>query len=378
MKKSTELYQALDAVKIEMETLRNEGKVEDAHAKIKEIKDLQVQIAAAEAEEQAQIENFEGEKMNETKDKVNEVVAFNKAVLGKPLTEAENALVEGTDENGGYLVPRQQKTQIEELKRQLIPLKEYCRVVPVGTMAGSMPLEVKADDTLVDFDEMTELNQSSITFGNVTWSLKNKGDIIPVSNILLQDEKANLTNYIGRRFAKKAVRTENKDIIAELEKATKVQGTSYTVIEQVLNVTLDPAIAQSAIIITDQDGFHLLDQLVDDHKQKLLGNDLSNPTIKRFKGRQVVVMPNGSITKPTGSNKFYVGDLGEYLAFFDRGVYEMATSKEAGFTKNATYMRVIERYDVKAIDKDAMRTVIINKPAAPSTPSNPATAKATK
>lgn len=357
MKKSTELYKAMDAVKAEMEALRNEGKIEEAHAKIAEIKNLQKEIAIQEELEKEEIENFGGGQiMNQTHEKANELVAFNKAVLGKHLTEAENSLVESIDTDGGYLVPREQKTQIEELKRALIPLKSYCNVIPVGTMAGSMPLEVEADDKLTDFEEMAEINQSSIKFGQVTWKLKNKGDIIPISNLLLQDEKANLVNYVGRRFAKKAVRTENADIIAELAKAEKVTGTDHTTIETVLNVTLDPAIAAGSIIITDQDGFDYLDKLVDGQGRKLLSDDLKDATIKRYKGKQVLVMPNGAIEK-TGKLVFFVGDLSEYLAFFDRQVYEMATSKEAGFTRNTTLMRVIERYDVKTIDAKAMRAV---------------------
>lgn len=360
MKKSTELYKALDAVKVEMETLRNAGKIEEAHAKITEIKDLQVQIASAEAEERAEIENFEGVDVMNKHTKADATVAFNKALLGKQLTEAENSLVEKTDENGGYLVPREQKTQIEELKRALIPLKPFCNIVPVGTMAGSMPLEIESSDKLVDFDEVTEMAQSSITFGQVTWKLKNKGDIIPISNVLLQDEKANLTNYVGRRFAKKAVRAENADILAELLKATKVEGEDYTAIEKALNIELDPAIAQSAIIITDQDGFDYLDKLEDGNGRRLLTVDLKDETIRRFKGKQVLVLPNGSFEK-TQLN-FFVGDMAEYISFFDREVYEVATSKEAGFTKNTTYMRVIERYDVKVVDAKAMRNVEVTKP----------------
>lgn len=66
-----------------------------------------------------------------------------------------------------------------------------------------MPLEVNSNDELTNFAEMTEINQSSIKFGQVKWELSDYGDIIPISNTLLQDEKANLTNYVGIRFAKK-------------------------------------------------------------------------------------------------------------------------------------------------------------------------------
>ena len=49
----------------------------------------------------------------------------------------------------------------------------------------------------------------------------------------------------------------------------------------------------------------------------------------------------------------------DYLAFFDRDVYEMAASGEAGFTKNATLLRVIERYDVQKVDTKALVKVEI-------------------
>ena len=356
MLKSVELKKTLEETMNKIETLRAENKVNEVREALQEAKNLQEQIKVQEQIEADEAANFTGGEVMNKIEKANELVAFNKAVLGKPLTEAESALVEKTDADGGYLVPREQKTQIEELKRTLIPLKQYCNVIPVGTMAGSMPLEVEASDALVDFDECTEMNQSSITFGQVTWKLKNKGDIIPISNVLLQDEKANLTNYVGRRFAKKAVRTENADIITELAKATAVEGADYTEIEKVLNIELDPAIAAGAIIVTDQDGFDYLDKLEDKQGRRLLTTDLKDETVKRFKGRQIVVLPNGSISK-TGTIDFFVGDMSEYLAFFDREVYEVATSKEAGFTKNTTYMRVIERYDVKVVDAKAMRHV---------------------
>lgn len=357
MLKSVELKKSLEETMNKIETLRSENKVSEVREALQEAKNLQEEIKLQEQIEAEEAANFSGVEVMNKQVKVDETVAFNKAVLGKPLTESENALVEKTDADGGYLVPREQKTQIEELKRALIPLKQYCNVIPVGTMAGSMPLEVESSDALVDFDECTEMTQSGITFGQVQWSLKNKGDIIPISNILLQDEKANLTNYVGRRFAKKAVRTENADIIAELAKAEKVEGADYTTIETVLNINLDPAISAGAVIVTDQDGFDYLDKLEDGQGRRLLTTDLKDETVKRFKGRQIVVVPNGSITKTGQKLNFFVGDMSEYVAFFDREVYEVATSKEAGFTKNTTYMRVIERYDVKVVDQKAMRNV---------------------
>ena len=51
----------------------------------------------------------------------------------------------------------------------------------------------------------------------------------------------------------------------------------------------------------------------------------------------------------------FVGDLEEFITFFDREGLELAVSTEAGFTKNATYIRAIERFDAKKVDKEAMK-----------------------
>lgn len=363
-KELREMLEIINNKKTEARALVNENKMEEAKAMKSEIQELQNKFDLMKdlyEEEMEGVENMV--EINDKKiNKVDEVVAFNKAVLGKPLTEAQAALVEGIGEDGGYLVPVEQKNQIEELKRQLIPLKELCTVIPVGSMSGTMPLEVEANDELIAFDEMTEINQSTIKFGQVKYELADYGDIIPISNALLQDEKANLTTFVGKRFAKKAVRTENKKILAELAKARKITGANEKAIQQALNKELDPAIAANAVIITNQDGYDYLDSLEDANGRPLLTDSLAHPGSKELKGKRIVVLSNQHLISVEGKLTFFVGDVEEFISFFDRGVYEMAVSKEAGFTKNATMMRVIERFDVKSVDTKAVVHVEITAP----------------
>lgn len=223
-----------------------------------------------------------------------------------------------------------------------------------------MPLEVESGDKLIEFGELTEINQSTIKFGQLAWELGDYGDIIPISNTLLQDEKANLTSFIKRRFSKKAVRTENEKILEILNTATKVDGEDYKIITTALNTKLDPAIAKSAIIITNQTGFEYLDQLVDGNGRPLLTDMLSKPGSKMLKGKEIVVLSDQEMkTTAAKDSTFFVGDLEEAVAFFDRDAYDMAISKEAGFTKYATMMRVVERFDVQTMDAKAVVRVDI-------------------
>lgn len=362
MKKSVELKQQLEALKNKMKELMDAGKVKEAHDHLAKVEDLKNQIEVAEMFEKDEKDHFTGKPLPQKEEAVNETVVFNKRLLGKTLTQAEQAYlnaagtpgqVEAEDERGGYLVPEEQQNQIKELRRALNPLKAYCNVIPVGSNAGSMPIEVAASDKLTNFEELNEIPESNVTFGNVKWATSDYGDIIPISNSLLADEKVNLTSYIGRRFTRKAVRTENEKILAVLAAATAKTGSDYKALKTALNKDLDPAIAADAVIITNQSGFDWLDQQEDGNGHPLLQPMLADPTRKEFSGHEVVVMSDAEMTQSGTSYVFYVGNISEAVAFFDREGVVMAISSEAGFTKNATLMRVVERFDVKAVDTGA-------------------------
>lgn len=367
MKKSTQMRKDLETLKNSIAALQASGKIEEAHNKLSDLNELKNAIAVQEALEDDEDDNFAGEPKTQSED-VNKTVVFNKLVLGKELTEAEQSVsgefyngvgtpgqAEHTPDKGGYLVPEEQYQQIKELKRRKTSLKDYCAVYPVTSMSGKMPLEVDSNDKLTNFEELNEIAKSDITFGQVKWDLKDYGDIIPVSNTLLEDETANLTDFIGRRFAKKAVNTENDEILKVVKTAQKVTGTSYEDIKTVLNTKLDPAVSEEAVIITNQTGFDFLDKLKDKNDRPILSDDLTNPTKKLFKGREIVVLTDAELV-PAGGKKqtFYIGDLEEAVAFFDKKGVEVAVSAHAGFKSNATLMRAIERFDVKPVDTKAI------------------------
>lgn len=365
-----ELLEKIENKKVEARNLLAENKIDECKAMKKEIEQMQDK-----ANLMKDLENEEKEEgiknmtnLNENK-KANANVALNKALLGRQLTDAENALVEKTGEDGGFLVPVEQQAQIHELKRQLNPLKDRCNVIPVGSMSGNMPIEVGAEDELVDFDEMTDINPSSIKFGQVAYKVKSCGDIIPVSRELLADEKAGLTPYIGTRFAKKAVRKENKDILAIVKTATdKGTSNSHDIITTALNKELDTAISDMSIILTNQDGYDYLDKLTDKNGQPLLTERLDIPGAKFYKGKEIVRVSNNMLATEKATVEdieqtqipFFVGSLSEMVTFFDREGLEVMTSEHAGFAKNALYLRAIERYDVKPVDKEAMVKVRIS------------------
>lgn len=369
MKRSVEILKAKNALKNDIETLQKEGKTAEAHAKLSELEVLNQELDIAITMEQEAVEKIVevGTEITTVED-VDPNVIFNKQLTQKELTASERAYVQNApgspgqieheDERGGYLVPEQNLSTIHEFRRKRISLKDYVNVVEVTTLSGKFPVETKQNGKLTDFEELTEIQQSQITFAQQSWKVKDKGDIIPVSNTLLEDTNVNLMKYIGSQFTKKAVNTENADILALLKKSTKQAGTTHDDIRTVLNTKLDPDIAMNAKIITNQSGFDYLDKIKDKNGRGILEKDLTDETKKAYKGKTIIVLPDELLANAgtTAAPKipFFVGDFEEAINFYDRKGLEVAVSTHAGFTKNATLLRAIERYDVQTVDKEAV------------------------
>ncbi len=359
MKKSLEIFNRIIEKKAEMKGLKEAGKIPEAHALIEEIEALKHEYDVELELEKLEIPFADELKEPETKGRADALTAFNKAVKGMKLTDAEMALVENTGKDGGYLVPTDEVTRIEELKRELGNLKQYCDVIPVTTLSGTYVVEGTEDGMLLDFEETKVISEGDIDFVRLDWKVKTKGLLIPVSDDLLADERANLLSYIGRYFAKAATRTDNADIIKVLKTSAVVDGDSYKAINHTLNVKLDPAISSAAIIVANQTGYDYLDSLVDGNGRPLLKDSLTQQGTKVFAGKPVVVLTDKVFASDEGTYEFWVGDMFEAVKFFDRKTLEIAISTHAAFTSDMTLIRCKQRGVAISNDKDAGRRVVI-------------------
>ena len=357
-----ELRQKFAAMVADARKLTEEGKLEEAKAKTEEAKAINEQIKQAE-----EIEKMEEELNQDAGTPVTEPVedkkadvnkAFFKAITGKKLTPAENALIEkaDSDPNGSILVPTDENTRINEFKREYKSLRTHVREYRTTVVSGSFVDENNSTMSLLqDINEMEEIPQEDgPKFKTKSYSIKNKGAILPVSNYLLADEQAGLMNYVGRWFARKAVKTENADILTVMkaDKTAKALA-DWKALKRSLNKDIDPALIPGSVIVTNQDGFDELDNAVDENGRPILQPDPKNPTQKMFKGLTIDVYSNADIPSAKGKAPIFYGNLEEAITFVNRERYEIAKSKEAGFTKNATLIRILERYDVIKTDNEA-------------------------
>lgn len=369
MKKLRELLHQLETVRTEIRTLISENKTKEAEERMVEVRELQKQIdllreLEAEPESRGGIEVTSGGQDNPNQEYRS---AFVKALRGRRMTSDEldlleqRAMTQGVPADGGYLVPEDIQTQIKELIRARIDLSQLVNVEPVTTLTGSRVIEKEKDLTpLVDITEATDLaDLDNPNFVQVTYTVKPRGGILPISNTLLQDSDQNILNYVAKWIARKATVTTNGLILGLIETLPKVALADVDGIKKVLNVDLDPNLAQGAVVLTNQDGFHWLDVLKDSDGNYLLAPDITQPGQKLLSGKPVIVASNKELPSvvedTTTKAPCIIGNLVELITLFDRETFELKSTDVGGlaFGRNTTDVRVIQRQDAVMIDETA-------------------------
>lgn len=361
MNKINDLINRRNTILNEAQQLLNEGKLDDAKAKrneanlikdqIEEQKKLDAELAN---EIENQIENIAKAPINNPKETANALRAIINKAMNKPLTEAENALllprVDGNGEE--YILPQDISTKIRELVRQMKSLRTVVGYIPAKAMTGSFPVEAFETVTeLIDFTDGTDgEEEDGIKFKNVPYSLKEKGALIKLSNTLIQMTDNDLIAYVAKVFAKKAIVTENKLILAALKKGKTAKALAdWKALRKSINTDLDPAVLYNAVVVTNQDGFDFLDSQEVDGKP-ILQPDPTQPSRILFKGLPIEVYSNALLATTSNKAPIIYGSLEDAVQVVDKGQYSFALSSEAGFKSNSTFGRIIEFIDVVQSD----------------------------
>lgn len=275
-----------------------------------------------------------------------------------PTAEVAKALTTGGTSGESYLIPEDVRTAINELRRSFVSLRDMGLVtnLPTQSMSGSFVFESGTPTGLVKFADGAEIDQTGgPTFVQKGFAIELYGKIIPVSNVLTLTERAGLLAYLNKWFVKNAVLSENLDIIAEYKNGMTAKSlANIKAFKGSINKDLDPSCKLVGSILTNQDGFDFLDEETDSTGRGLLQPDPTNETIKRFKGMNVNVVPTAQLANESdGSFPIFYGAIADGVWMPMLLDYYLAASAEAGFTKNMTYLRCIEGYDLIGADKGA-------------------------
>lgn len=390
-KRLVDLLDQINSKKAEIQNLIAEDKLEDAKEAKKDLDSLQEKFDLLKDTIDAE-EDPEMEKTIVTQEPVDSIKAFADAARN----HFKNTMNEGTAADGGYTVPADILTRINHYKEAKFSLKKLVRVENVTTNTGRRIFQTKASHSgFSSVNEAAAIGQASAPqFGKIDYTIDKYAGILPVTDELLADSDANITDVLVSWLGDEGVATENTQILSLINPGstgTNITSAPIDGIKNALNVTLGQAYAEGAAIITNDDGFNFLDTLkVDANSNEYLlkpAKDQTAPTPYTLAvGARlvpVVVVPNvvfPSTVVATGDNAgtyipFVVGDLKEAVAFFDRQQLSIMTSNVASinvtvnnatttlsaFENDLTMFRGIMRFDVVSRDSGAIVKLCVKK-----------------
>lgn len=270
---------------------------------------------------------------------------------------------EGAGEAGGFIVPTDEQTKINELKRTLNPLSALVRVENVNTMSGTRVLEKASDMTpFASVAELAAIGEiDGPKFTQAKYTIKKFAGILPISEELLADSDQNLLAYVNGWLAKKSVATENAQILAVLKTLTKAPLTNLDGIKDLLNVTLDPTISLMSSVLTNQDGFNFLDKQKDTDGRYLLQPNPLDSTQKLLFGKPVTVVSNKVLPTDTSvasakKAPVIIGSFTDAVVLFDRQATTLTGTSVGGdaWKRDSYDVKAVTRIDVQKFDDKAV------------------------
>lgn len=397
-KEMQKLLKAINDKKNEVKSLANEGKLDKAKAAKEELKALQEKFNLLCDLEDEALEGIKdgiedgtakvigGEKKPDKKNLVRSFVNIVKAGFlhkepkEEDVTVYKNALTSDAtpDDEGemgiGVTIPEDIRTDIIELRRSDDNLEQYVNVEGVVTKTGTRNIEVNAES--VPFDNVDEAGEfpemDEPKFKAIKYSIKKMGGILKMTAELFEDTAQNIMAYINKWIAKKTKTTRNAAILKVLNSMTagkEVVVSDIDSLKDIFNEQLDPAIAATSIVITNQSGFNYLDKLKDSDGNYILQKDPTQQTkgkllfgeyrIVRLSKRTLKSTPiyDTDGTTVTGyKHPIFCGDLKEAVTLFDRNVLTIdMNDKAAGlWEKDMTGIKVRDRFDVQPVDEETV------------------------
>ena len=194
------------------------------------------------------------------------------------IPEFRNDLQEGTDSEGGYLVPDEyEHTLVQALNEENV-IRNHARVITTSNGLHKIPI-VAAHGTAAWMEEEDAYSASDETFGQVNLDAHKVGTLIKVSEELLQDSAFDLEAYMSEEFTRR---------IGDKEEDAFLNGNGSNKPTGILNATGGAQVgvtAASSTVITADEVIDLFYSLRAPYRKKAIWilNDATIKMIRKLK-----------------------------------------------------------------------------------------------
>lgn len=387
-RKLLELLNAINEKKTLIKGLVDDGKMEEAKAEKEKLVEMQNKFDLLKDLDDEGLENMrskaeagtaalaasggiEEELSGEVKDAVHEFAA-----AARKRFRVSNDMSEGSNADGGYTVPEDIQTRINERREAKASLINLVDVETVSTNKGSRTFKKRMQQT--GFSKVGEGGKigkkETPQFERMDYEVKKYAGYFPVTNELFEDSDANITSVLVTWIGDESRVTRNNIIRTVINQKEKTELAGLDDIKKTLNITLGAAFKATSKIVTNDDGLQYLDTLKDSDGKYLLQPNPAEPMKLRIcAGATIVpveVIPNQELPSDMSTAKkrkipMIIGDLKEGIKFFDRKHLTIISSNIASagdlnaFEEDLTLFRAIEREDCCTKDDQAFVNGVI-------------------
>ena len=292
-----------------------------------------------------------------------------------PLYDAERASkalsIGGGDtpgEDGGFLVPMDFDRKIIELQKNYIDLSTLVNVQRVNANSGWRAVDTTGTRTpLTKVDELGEFKDGQQPrFKRVIYNCAKYGDKVIVSGELMADYEG-IIAYLAEWFTPKYVLTKNKLILDLLNAlpfsslAGATDAEQIKALKSMLNKGLNTAHSKSAVILTNSNGYDVMDGWADANGRAMLVPDPKGGDFERFKNRPVHYADPDEIAavsvEDVPYDPIYVGNLKAFCTLFLRKGFRIDSTNIGGraWDTYSTEIRAACRMDAQTVDDSAVK-----------------------
>lgn len=287
-----------------------------------------------------------------------------------------NMMTEGTKATGGYTVPDDIQTRIETYRDATFSLRKLVSVENVTTQKGERTFKKRKKRTGLIKTGEAEATQklADIEFERQSYDIEKYSGYLAITEELLDDSDANLTETIVQDIGEEARVTDNIEILAILDanQETVKEVTGYYDLMPVVINDLGSTFANTSTLVVNDTGATWLYSLKDGDGRPLVMPDVTNAAKKIIAcgpyRLTVEVIPNNDLPNAAdGSTPIYVGDFKEAARIFDRKRTTIKRSDTASvgnlnaFAEDLQLFKPVMRADYVIRDKEAYRRCKVTK-----------------
>lgn len=346
-KRAEDLTAALEEAGTEEEIGLVNTEVEELEAKKSELNDRKVELETKIQELEGQLAELNAKEPDMKRGAKNmELNEVREAINMYVRDEAESSGF--TSVEGGALIPEELLTPVRAAE-DVVDLTRYVRVVKVNSGAGSYPVIKKSGSVMSSVEELAQNPElAKPTIEKVAYEIATYRGYIPVSQEVIDDADYDVTGLIADEIVDQERNTKNAKIAAILKTAPAKSAAGLDGIKTVMNKDLKKI--YSVKLYVSASLYNALDLLKDDNGRYLLQDDITAPSGKSIKGREVIVLDDDMIGAKTGDLVGFIGDAKAFCTLFDR------KRNSVKWVDNDIYGQLLAgftRFDTKAVDTDA-------------------------